>query len=128
MQIRRHFFPSITCCILALAAVSAAQEHQPQHSWDYGRHMDRSIRMSTQLALDKVACEMLLLLSMSCNKRLAFRKVSSSFYLSAAKAGRTSSGSAMEIRRQGRAFPRIAPQLFAEIVRNMGLSPFLLRV
>jgi carbonic anhydrase len=36
MRIRNHFFPAIACYLLVIAAASAAQEHHPQHAWDYG--------------------------------------------------------------------------------------------
>jgi carbonic anhydrase len=36
MQIRNHSLPAIICCTLVLAAAGAAQEHHPEHTWDYG--------------------------------------------------------------------------------------------
>ena len=36
MQIRNHIFPVVLCCTLVLGAACAAQEHHPEHSWDYG--------------------------------------------------------------------------------------------
>ena len=36
MQIRNHSFPAIICCTLALIVANAAQEHHPEHTWDYG--------------------------------------------------------------------------------------------
>jgi len=50
-------------------------------------------RISTQSGLFNKAGEMLLLLSISCNTRLACRRVSSSFSLSAATQGRSSAAS-----------------------------------
>src|SRR6201998_4024489 len=61
-------------------------------------------RISTQLAFDNEACEMSLLLIMSCNTRLALRRVSSSFCLSAASTGRIRNNIVMEARKQGKAF------------------------
>jgi len=36
MQIRNHALSAIAGCVLVLAAASAAQEHHPEHDWDYG--------------------------------------------------------------------------------------------
>ncbi|MFZ1006211.1 MAG: carbonic anhydrase family protein [Candidatus Sulfotelmatobacter sp.] len=36
MQIRNHLLPAIICGTLLLAAAGAAQEHHPEHIWDYG--------------------------------------------------------------------------------------------
>jgi len=36
MQIRRHSVLAIISCGLVLTVASAAQEHHPEHSWDYG--------------------------------------------------------------------------------------------
>src|SRR5215831_16166825 len=35
MQPRHHSFFAIVCCGLVLTVASAAQEHHPEHSWDY---------------------------------------------------------------------------------------------
>jgi carbonic anhydrase len=36
MQIRNRSLPAIISCTLVLAVISAAQEHRPEHTWDYG--------------------------------------------------------------------------------------------
>ena len=36
MQIRERFLPVVICYTLVVVATSAAQEHHPGHSWDYG--------------------------------------------------------------------------------------------
>src|ERR1700751_3146321 len=36
MQIWNYIFPVVLCCTLVLAAACAAQEHHPEHNWDYG--------------------------------------------------------------------------------------------
>src|SRR5215475_428953 len=64
-------------------------------------------RISTQLAFDNRPGEMSLLLSISCNTRLACRRVSSSFSLSAAMAGRISNAATMEVKHQHKAFPEV---------------------
>src|ERR1700741_993898 len=79
-------------------------------------------RMSTQLAFDNEAGEMSLLLRKPCNTRLACRRVSSSFCLSAANTGRISS-STMEVRKQGKAFLVIRLLIFSDAVCCIG--PFL---
>ena len=42
MRIRNHSLPAIIGCTLLLAAVSAAQESHPQHTWDYGEALGPS--------------------------------------------------------------------------------------
>src|SRR5678816_1561014 len=59
-------------------------------------------RISTQVACDNKAGEILLPLSRPCNTRLGCRNVSSSFSLSAADAGRINSSITMEARKQGK--------------------------
>src|ERR1700757_3263100 len=61
-------------------------------------------RISTQLAFDNEACEMSLLLIMSCNTRLALRRVFSSFSLSEEATGRIRNSIIMGARKQGKAF------------------------
>jgi carbonic anhydrase len=36
MHLRNGSFSTIVSCVLALAAASVAQEHHPEHTWDYG--------------------------------------------------------------------------------------------
>lgn len=36
VQIRKSILPGIICCALAIATLSAAQDHHPEHTWDYG--------------------------------------------------------------------------------------------
>ena len=36
MQIRNHSLPAIVSCALVLVTMGAAQEHHPEHTWDYG--------------------------------------------------------------------------------------------
>jgi carbonic anhydrase len=36
MQIRNHSLPAVIGCMLVLATASAAQKHDPEHTWDYG--------------------------------------------------------------------------------------------
>ena len=36
MQIRNHSLPAIVSCALVLVTMAAAQEHHPEHTWDYG--------------------------------------------------------------------------------------------
>ena len=36
MQAGSHFLRAITSCALVLTAAGAAQEHHPEHTWDYG--------------------------------------------------------------------------------------------
>src|SRR5258708_30358396 len=42
MQIRNHSFPPIICCTLVLVVANAAQEHHPEHTWDYGESLGPS--------------------------------------------------------------------------------------
>src|SRR5215831_1017957 len=72
-------------------------------------------RMSTQSALERASCEMSLLLSISCNKRLAFESVSSSFCLSAANNGRIKSRD----KKQRNALPIIRTPVFSDAVPSM---------
>ena len=39
MQIRNYALPAIICCSLVLVATNAAQEHHPEHTWDYGQSL-----------------------------------------------------------------------------------------
>lgn len=39
MQIRNYALPAIICCGLVLVATNAAQEHHPEHIWDYGQSL-----------------------------------------------------------------------------------------
>src|SRR5215471_6495049 len=84
-------------------------------------------RISTHSAFDKRDGEMELLLSMSWSTRLAFRRVSSSFCLSAANAG-VSSRTIMEPKRQGK--PNLEPRLvfFLSVIRSIGCFSFRQRL
>src|ERR1700758_5099919 len=79
-------------------------------------------RMSTQLAFDSDACEMLLPLRKPCKTRFACQSVSSSFSLSPANTGRIIS-SIMEVRKKDKAFLLIRSLVFSDAVLSMG--PFL---
>src|SRR5277367_1313123 len=78
-------------------------------------------RMSTQSALDNDASEILLLLRKPCNTKLAPRRVSSSFFLSAANTGRIISNT-MEVRNQGKSLREILLLVFSNAVRSMSSS------
>src|SRR5262249_28352086 len=81
-------------------------------------------RISTQSAFDNTSGEMSLLLSMSCNTRLACRSVSSSFFLSAANAVDISSNTYG--RRQRKAVLVVQRPVFVDAVRCMSLFSFRL--
>jgi carbonic anhydrase len=42
MQIRNYALPAIICCSLVPVATNAAQEHHPEHTWDYGQSLGPS--------------------------------------------------------------------------------------
>ena len=42
MQIRNYALPAVICCGLVLVATNAAQEHHPEHTWDYGQSLGPS--------------------------------------------------------------------------------------
>src|SRR5215469_17578349 len=79
-------------------------------------------KISTQLALSNTLGEMSLLFSISCNTRLARRRVSSSFCLSAANTRGISRN--MEGRKQSKALLVVRALVFLQGTRSMG--PFLL--
>jgi carbonic anhydrase len=39
MPIRNYSLPAIICCSLVLVTTNAAQEHLPEHTWDYGQSL-----------------------------------------------------------------------------------------
>jgi len=51
MQIRNHSLSAIACCVFALAAASAAQEHHPDHDWDYGESQGPAIGVNSDRSL-----------------------------------------------------------------------------
>src|ERR1700747_614612 len=87
-------------------------------------------RISTQSAFDKTSDEMSLLLSISCNTRLACRRVSSSFSLLAANAVRIGSSSTTRaVREQSKAFRVKQSFVFLDLVRSMDpIPPFQLLI
>jgi len=42
MRIRNYALPAVICCGLVLVATNVAQEHHPEHTWDYGQSLGPS--------------------------------------------------------------------------------------